>query len=334
MSVSFNRWIVTILLAIASTAAFASDEVKTTLTATDAGKIYFNSAEKDATYGQLYKHTAVFDMPIWGELRFPPNMTADKVPVMVVMHSSGGIDKRVYDWVDFFNKMGVATFMIDSFTPRGIQSTATDQSQLNISVSSADSLLALKLLATHPRIDASKIGVIGWSKGGIAAMTASFEKLRASLVPGDLKYALHVPFYGGCNQYAKTTGAPILMFTGTKDDWNTLEDCQSNVDKLKGLGADLKFVVYEGAMHGFDTENSRIYAPKAQTWVKCTRRIDLDRIETRIKGSEQVATQEEITAYSKSCMTLGVTIGGNSEYREKSRQEVKDFVTKKFGLGD
>lgn len=328
-----KRWIVTILFAFASFTAVASGEVKTTLVATDAGKIYFNSAEKDVTYPQIYKHTAVFDSKIWGELRFPPNMKADKVPVMVVMHSSAGINHNIYDWVEFFNKMGIATFMVDSFTPRGIQSTATDQSQLAIPTTSADGLLALKLIATHPRIDASKIGVIGFSKGGVGAMTTSFEKLRAALVPGDLKYALHIPFYGGCVQYAKTSGSPILMFLGTKDDYFTTEVCQKNVDTLKSLGADLKFVVYEGAMHGFDTTNPRAYVAKGQTWVKCSYLNDVDRLEQHVNGSEKPADPAEFRDYIKSCGSTGLTAGGNSEYREKSRQEVKDFVAKNFGLG-
>lgn len=328
------RWIAIALLALFSYGSVAvAADVKTSLAAGDAGKIYFNSAEKDTTYGQLYKHAAAFDDPIWGELRFPSNMTTDKVPVMVVMHSSAGINKNIYAWVDYFNKMGVATFMVDSFTPRGIEKTTDDQSQLNQSVTSADSLLALKLIATHPRIDASKIGIIGFSKGGYGAMTASFEKLRAAVISGDLKYALHIPFYGGCNQYGKTTSAPILLFAGTNDYAYKIEDCQRNVDTLKSKGANLKFVVYEGAMHGFDTENPRAYVPRGQTAVKCSRSVDLDRMETHIKLSEQAATPEELRAYFESCVSRGITVGGDPVYREKSREEVKDFITKNFGLG-
>jgi hypothetical protein len=177
------RWIAIALLALFSYGSVAvAADVKTSLAAGDAGKIYFNSAEKDTTYGQLYKHAAAFDDPIWGELRFPSNMTTDKVPVMVVMHSSAGINKNIYAWVDYFNKMGVATFMVDSFTPRGIEKTTDDQSQLNQSVTSAD-------------------------------------------------------------------------------------------------------------------------------------------------------TPEELRAYFESCVSRGITVGGDPVYREKSRQEVKDFVTKNFGLG-
>lgn len=335
MSGSLSRWFAITVLALigyASSAAMAAADVKTSLVAGDAGKIYFNSVGSNTTYGQLYKHTAVLDSAIWGELRFPSNMTTDKVPVMVVMHGSAGVTKSVYAWVEFFNKMGVATFMVDSFTPRGINRTVEDQSQLSVPATSADGLLALKLIATHPRIDASRIGVIGFSKGGVGAMTASFEKLRAALVPGELKYALHIPFYGGCVQYAKTTGAPILMFAGTQDAYFKIEECQKNIEILKRTGADLKFVVYEGALHGFDTDNPRVYVPRGQTWVQCLMLTDVDRLEGHIKGTEQAASREEFRDYAKSCMTTGLTVGGDAGYRDKSRKEVKDFITQNFGL--
>ena len=333
LSRSRRPWIATILFAFASFAAVASGEVKSSLVATDTGKIYFNSAKKDATYFQLYKHTAVFDDAIWGDLRFPSNMTTDKVPVMVVMHGSAGVTKSVYAWVEYLNSMGVATFMIDSFTPRGINRTVEDQSQLNPSATTADALLALKLLATHPRIDTSKIGIIGFSKGGTGALTASFERLRSAVVPGDLKYALHIPFYGGCTQYAKTTDAPILMFAGTGDAYHTTAECQKNVNSLKSKGANLKFVVYEGALHGFDTGNPHSYVPHGQTWIKCTDQMDMDSMKSYLHGETSVTPPAEVRDYRKSCMSLGLAVGGDDEYRERSRKEVKDFLTQNFGIG-
>lgn len=334
MSRSLNRWIAIMLLTLAGcgSVTVAAEEMKTTLAAADYGRIHFNSVRRDTTIGQLYKHTAALDESIWGELRFPATMTADKVPVMVVMHSSAGITRSVHEWADFLNQMGIATFMVDSFTPRGIQRTVEDQFQLTVATTASDGLLALKLLATHPRIDASRIGIIGFSKGGIGAMTASFEKLRASLVPGDLKYALHIPFYGGCNQYGRATGAPTLMFMGTQDAYFKIEDCQKNVDTLKSLGANLKFVVYEGAMHGFDTGNPRSWVPRGQTFIKCSSPTDLDSLEARLPGADRVATSDEYRDYTKSCVSLGLTVGGDSRYRDKSRQEVKDFITQNFGL--
>jgi cephalosporin-C deacetylase-like acetyl esterase len=63
------------------------------------------------------------------ELRLPRSGN-DRLPAVVLLHSSVGIGGNVIDWEQFFNGMGVATFVIDSFTARGIVSTINDQAQL------------------------------------------------------------------------------------------------------------------------------------------------------------------------------------------------------------
>ena len=51
----------------------------------------------------------------------------DRLPVVVLLHGSGGIGGSITDWEQYFNAMGVATFVVDSFTARGIVSTVNDQ---------------------------------------------------------------------------------------------------------------------------------------------------------------------------------------------------------------
>lgn len=338
MFISKNRWIAFALFALVSystvAVAFATD-VKTSLVATDAGKIYFNSAEKDVTYGQLYKHTAVFDTPITGELRFPPNMTAAKVPVMVIMHGSSGISQHMYDWSDFFNQMGIATFITDSFVPRGIlHGTVNDQSLLSSAATSADGLLALKLLATHPRIDTSKIGIIGFSKGGQGAITTSFEKLRAAVVQEGVKYAVHIPYYAGCTQYAKTTGAPILVLIGSKDESAPAAACADNTNRMAALGANYRVIVYPGAQHGFDSNDSRnYYFARGQTFIKCNFSTDFDKLEMRITSDYHVASAQEVKDYMKSCMSTGWSVAGDPSAFSKSRTEVQNLLTQTFAIG-
>jgi cephalosporin-C deacetylase-like acetyl esterase len=64
-----------------------------------------------------------------GELRFP-RAGNDRLPAVVLLHGSGGISSYVTDWEQDFLAMGVATFVVDSFSSRGIVSTNDDQSQL------------------------------------------------------------------------------------------------------------------------------------------------------------------------------------------------------------
>ena len=72
---------------------------------------------------------------------------------MVVVHGSSGVLQNEWEWAKRLNELGVATFVIDNFTGRGVTETATDQSRLSPSADAAGALAALRLLATHPAID-------------------------------------------------------------------------------------------------------------------------------------------------------------------------------------
>jgi len=64
---------------------------------------------------------------IAGELRLP-GLPASPLPAVVLLHGSGGINPGVERWSQELNSMGVATFILDSFTGRGIRDTVADQS--------------------------------------------------------------------------------------------------------------------------------------------------------------------------------------------------------------
>src|SRR5437867_1298026 len=65
---------------------------------------------------------------IAGELRLPRGGT-DRLPVVILLHGSGGISGYITDWEQDLNSFGLATFLVDSFTARGIVNTNYDQSQ-------------------------------------------------------------------------------------------------------------------------------------------------------------------------------------------------------------
>src|SRR6185436_13242520 len=126
-------------------------------------------------------------------------------------------------------KAGIAAFVVDSFTPRSIRQTATDQSQLSTAANVADALAALRLLATHPRLDPARIGVMGFSKGGQVALYTALEPFRKAVIADATRFAAHIPLYPYCNDWpvaAQLDGAPILMLLGGKDDYTPAAPCQ------------------------------------------------------------------------------------------------------------
>lgn len=142
------------------------------------------------TFGELLKGKAQQEnVNIVGHLFLPPG--AEKVPAILLMHGSGGIYNAMLDyWPKQFNGAGFAVMSVDSFGPRGVSSTAEDQTQVPFAADVADAFSALKLLATHPRIDAGRIAIMGFSRGGITTWRAAVERaISAQKLPDGLRFA-------------------------------------------------------------------------------------------------------------------------------------------------
>jgi dienelactone hydrolase len=312
------------------------------LTTTDTkGMIRFMSAATNTSYEELRNGDVKLTDNIYGEISFPTKLfggvqasAAHKVPAMVIMHSSAGIAKSNYEWAAYLNDKGVATLLVHSFDPRGFQRTAEDQSQITPAAMTVDALRALQVLASHPLIDARRIGVIGFSKGARAGLLSNFEVFRKPMMRGsDLQFAATVAFYGGCSEIAKTTGKPILMLVGTADTVVNANRCLFNAQKLKEQGADVKLVVYEGVQHGFDTMNPIKHNPNMQVWNGCgVSATDFDTGLINVQGVEGQVRRKDMgqfvsAADRKLCETKrGGSSGGDASARTASRKEVGAFV--------
>ena len=108
---------------------------------------------------------------------------------MILIHGSSGISAATDRWAQELNSVGVAAFILDAFTGRGLISTNTDQSQLDSIAMIHDVYAALGKLATHPRIDPAQpysLGDACVEKGphvgyNEAAHTATVEAVKQFL---------------------------------------------------------------------------------------------------------------------------------------------------------
>ena len=258
-----------------------------------------------------------------------------KVPAMVVVHGSSGVLKNGWTWAKRLNDMGIATFVIDNFTGRGVKETATDQSRLSPAADAAGALAALRLLATHPQIDPKRIGVIGFSRGGSAAINTALEPMRLAVIDNDLRFAAHIAFYPGCAVpyvSARLDGSPILMLLGGKDDYTPASNCLAYADQLRARGASVRVVVYPGANHAFDSDAPPHFSPRPTTLHDCHGEIDLDAGAFTAEASGQTLSGAAAAAALKQCAERGVTVGGDPEAREKAPTDVADFLKPIFAL--
>lgn len=267
---------------------------------------------------------------IAGELRLP-GPPSNRLPAVVLLHGSGGISLLIDRWSQELNSIGVATFALDSFTGRGIRDTIADQSRLGRLAMAKDAYLALQLLANHPRIDPNRIALMGFSRGGQAALYASLQRFHRLQAPLDLEFAGYIVFYAACNtRYIEDNvlvKRPVRLFHGVADDYNPVAACRNYVSRIASDGNDIALTEYPLAHHAFDAPHlkAEVPLPKAQTTRNCV-------LEEVAPGRIVNAKSNQPFSYGDPCVELGVTIGYNQAAHAAAVRDVKSFLTGLFSL--
>jgi dienelactone hydrolase len=265
-----------------------------------------------------------------GEFRIAQG--SGRMPVVVLMHGSGGIGANIEPWTKKFNAMGISTFVIDGFTGRGLTSVNTDQASLGRLNFILDIYRALDILTKHPRVDPERIALMGFSRGGQAALYASLTRFHKMWNKSGVQFAAYIPFYPDCaTSYAgesELAEKPIRIFHGIPDDYNPVASCKPYIQRLRDAGRDVTLTEYPDAQHGFDTPlnvGAVIVATNAQTVRGC-----------KIREAEggillNVSTQAPFS-YKDDCVQLNPHVGGNAEATQAARVAVGEFVRQVFKL--
>jgi len=182
-----------------------------------------------------------------------------KFPVMFLVHHSGGNIMSGYKY--HLQKKCIATFEPEIFLSRGeFANATTDESDIKWiteTQGALDVLKAIDVVAKEPSVDPSKIGIMGWSYGGIVSIEAQ-NMFNINLVKPKNQFALHLAYYSFCYQYenTNTTDAPLTIFIG-KPDKTPYTLCQEWIDQISVNKPQKQIVIYENALHNFDGEPIR-----------------------------------------------------------------------------
>jgi len=207
----------------------------------------------------------------WGQVaevpaRFGlPAGSTPRVPAVLILHGSGGVDGRGAFYAKALQEAGIATLEITMFAPGG-------RPRAGFTATMPHAAAALKWLAAQPTVDGQRLGVMGFSWGGGMSVLMSSELVQERLGQDVPKPVAFAPFYPVCSLmvrygenpqhfyykvFTRMSAAPaMLIHVGTRDDYEEGERaCDALVAMWPPAAREHATVRYvEGATHMFDSQ--------------------------------------------------------------------------------
>jgi len=169
-----------------------------------------------------------------------------RLPVVLFLQATGGGNINGELWTGWFNSLGIATVLIDNAKARG----RNDLWDVPSYTESRDIAAALELLRDDTRIDLNRYALMGFSKGGTAAMESG-DYLSAGQPLPQFVFSLYPGNNGQCpNPYSEPV--KVMVFYGDKDDWGTFQGNRDACQRMAESKTNTSFHLLAGAHHGYD----------------------------------------------------------------------------------
>ena len=253
---------------------------------------------------------------------------ADPAPAVILMHGCSGISGTEIGWATMIKGLRIATFIVDSFRGRALTQTCSRTQSLNPASGLTDAYGALELLAANPRVDRTRVAIMGFSMGGQTALRTSQLRFQERFAKGSTRFAAHLAFYpAGCiatlADEERVSGAPIRIFHGATDDWTLVGPCKAYIERLQKAGKDAALIEYTNAHPSFDNPGIAVRTlptvvnPKRCSFVEEDGRI----VDAVTRGS----------IFFSSCFSRGASVGYNAEAHRKAVTDVQAVLGTLFG---
>ena len=190
---------------------------------------------------------------------------------------------------------------------------------------------ARDLLAAHPRIDQTRIALMGISFGGRTALWASHPRLQQRYDPGASRFAAYLAFYPtSCHirlaDDDRVGDAPIRIFHGAADKITTIGRCREYVARLRDAGADVALFEYGGAKHWFN--NAELANRQTPTGALNSSNCTFEERDNRIVDT----ATGELAAANSPCVVSEGSYGYHPEAHRQVTGDVQNFLRLLFQL--
>jgi len=292
-------------------------------------KITFQSANPFSFHDVITDLKNQEKQEVYGKLVIPyDSLNPDKkYPLVLGVAGSLGWKNHHYEYLTMYQDLGFATFELNSFKSRKIESTVGDQTQVTTAAMILDAYKALEVLSNHPNIIKDKISITGWSLGGAVSFFSAWIPLK-NAINKDLQFASHLAFYPPCffePSNLNFTKSPIHILIGELDDWTPAEPCNKLVEKLKNK-ANINITIYKDSHHGFDREGGLEINKSGYSFKDCIFKLTDDGYVLMNYLNIPMSNSFLQKIGFLFCTTRGVTIGGNEIARNNAFNFAKDFM--------
>lgn len=189
-----------------------------------------------------------------------PATDAEKSPAVILLHGSAGPSTREGGYAEALHAAGFVTLEPDLWSARGLGGGSEGRPK-TVPETLPDLYGARAFLAARPDVDAARIGVIGFSFGGVMAMLAATRTHNERFLP-NANFAALMPVYPACWTYNRIPGhefgnlvdAPLYIVTGGRDQYD--DDFDAGPKLAASLSpedrARVRTHVFADAHHCFD----------------------------------------------------------------------------------
>ena len=191
-----------------------------------------------------------------------PAAAKGKMPAVIMMHGTGGIRYSGVYYAAALNGAGIATLEVDQWGGRGLPGGASSRPK-NLGDNLPDIAGAYHLLIARPDIDASRIGLMGESMGGIETLLMMTSHNSDAILGPGVHFKAAVALYPICWLYNHVPGAafadlvdaPVRIMVGSEDDYDGGgAACQQLLAVLAPKdAAHISLRIFPGATHIFDS---------------------------------------------------------------------------------
>jgi dienelactone hydrolase len=183
-------------------------------------------------------------------------------PAVALFHGCHGVSPSNHAWARWLRDLGYVALVVDSWAARSIEDgCAAAQPDVPNTERFDDAMGALRFLQSQPGVDGQRVGAMGWSNGGVFAMsvvngpTQERASRRGVAIPPPGYQASVALYPGGCASLVQEyVVRPLLLLIGEADDWTLASVCRQMIENMRARGAPAEIVLYPGAYHYFDVE--------------------------------------------------------------------------------